>query len=378
MISLFSAIPKFRVIVVDECHALKNSTTKRSQTIVPMCQAADRAILLSGTPALSRPVELFPQINAVAPWLFGGGGSLKNQNNSSGAFFEFGIRYCAGRQGSFGWDWRGASHLTELQVILERTILVRRVKEQVLKQLPRKIRQQVFLSVPTATLRSLERQRMAIDQQPQQHSFEQDLLNPRAELMDLWRRTAEAKLPAMLEYMEDLLETAPKILLFAHHRSILDAFAAWLGEHRINQIRIDGQTAPCDRQALCSRFQGDPGVRVALLSITAASTGLTLTAASTVVFAELFWNPGVLIQAEDRAHRIGQNDSVVVHYLLAKGTSDDTVWYYNIFAYSYVLMSCRPLILRKLSTLEGVGLGKNDFGNVQRIEHDSNQLKLAF
>lgn len=307
-----------------------------------MCQAAERVVLLSGTPALSRPVELFPQISAVAPWLFGQGSSTTKPSNasssssqSSSSFFEFGLRYCAGRQGSFGWDWRGASHLTELQLVLERTILLRRVKEQVLKQLPRKIRQQVFLKIPAATLKALERHRLAIDEQQQQSSqpprppIDEDILNPRAELMDLWRRTAEAKLPAMLEYLSDLLESVPKLLLFAHHRSILDAFESWLGKERadLGLIRIDGQTAPCDRQGLCTRFQTDPSVRVALLSITAASTGLTLTAAATVVFAELFWNPGVLVQAEDRAHRIGQNDSVVVHYLLAKGTSDDTVWY---------------------------------------------------
>ncbi|EPZ31538.1 P-loop containing nucleoside triphosphate hydrolase domain-containing protein [Rozella allomycis CSF55] len=67
-------------------------------------------------------------------------------------------------------------------------------------------------------------------------------------------------------------------------------------------------------------------IKVALLSITAASVGLTLTSATTVVFAELYWNPGVLVQAEDRARRIGQKDSVNVHYLLAKGTLDDIFW----------------------------------------------------
>jgi SWI/SNF-related matrix-associated actin-dependent regulator of chromatin subfamily A-like protein 1 len=83
-----------------------------------------------------------------------------------------------------------------------------------------------------------------------------------------------------------------------------------------------------------------------------------LTAAATVVFAELFWNPGVLIQAEDRAHRIGQTDCVNVHYLLARGTTDDRIW---------------PLILQKLNVLESVGLGKNDFGNIAQIDHEPNQ-----
>jgi SWI/SNF-related matrix-associated actin-dependent regulator 1 of chromatin subfamily A len=86
--------------------------------------------------------------------------------------------------------------------------------------------------------------------------------------------------------------------------------------------------------------------------------GLTLTAASLVIFAELFWNPGILVQAEDRAHRIGQTDCVTVQYLLARGTTDDRIW---------------PLIIRKLNTLEQVGLGRNDFSNMTQIEHDPAQ-----
>lgn len=86
-----------------------------------------------------------------------------------------------------------------------------------------------------------------------------------------------------------------------------------------------------------------------------------MTAASIVVFSELFWNPGILVQAEDRAHRIGQTDSVTVHYLLSKGTTDDRMW---------------PLILQKLNTLESVGLGKNDFGGIAQIEHDPSQSRI--
>lgn len=92
-------------------------------------------------------------------------------------------------------------------------------------------------------------------------------------------------------------------------------------------IRIDGHTPTNVRQQLCDSFQSDGLIRVALLSITAANTGLTLTAATTVLFAELFFNPGTMIQAEDRAHRIGQTDNVNVHYLLARGTTDDRIWY---------------------------------------------------
>jgi len=99
-------------------------------------------------------------------------------------------------------------------------------------------------------------------------------------------------------------------------------------------------------------FQENADCKVALLSITAANMGITLNSACLVVFAELFWNPGILIQAEDRCYRIGQKSVVNVHYLIAKGTSDDHVW---------------QLVKRKLNMLEKAGLADNDFN---KTEHD--------
>merc|ERR1712176_1197110 len=93
-----------------------------------------------------------------------------------------------------------------------------------------------------------------------------------------------------------------------------------------DSVRIDGSTSAAQRPERVKRFQEMPSVRVALLSITAAGTGLTLTAAHMVVFAELYWVPGQLCQAEDRAHRIGQKSSVTVQYLIAKDTLDECLY----------------------------------------------------
>ena len=91
-------------------------------------------------------------------------------------------------------------------------------------------------------------------------------------------------------------------------------------------MRIDGATPTGIRQKLVDEFQNDEGTRVAVLSIKAAGMGLTLTAASLVVFGELSWTPGDIVQAEDRAHRIGQVNSVDVKFLCAKNTVDDVMW----------------------------------------------------
>ena len=109
------------------------------------------------------------------------------------------------------------------------------------------------------------------------------------------------------EYVFDLFESGQKFLVFGHHKEVLDAVEEAVRKTlKTDFIRIDGSTPPSKRQILVNRFQEKDKVRVAILSITAAGTGLTLTAATTVVFAELYWGPTALLQCEDLAHRIGQ------------------------------------------------------------------------
>ncbi|XP_072572700.1 SWI/SNF-related matrix-associated actin-dependent regulator of chromatin subfamily A-like protein 1 [Paramormyrops kingsleyae] len=164
-------------------------------------------------------------------------------------------------------------------------------------------------------------------------------------LLVYYSHTAEAKTQAVMEYMMDLLECGrEKFLVFAHHKLMLDSITKELGEKNISYIRIDGATPSAERQALCHRFQFSEKKCVAVLSITAANMGITLHSASLVLFAELFWNPGVLIQAEDRVHRIGQTSSVDVHYLVAKGTADDYLW---------------PMIQEKMNVLKEAGLSES-------------------
>ncbi|XP_013202121.2 DNA annealing helicase and endonuclease ZRANB3 isoform X1 [Microtus ochrogaster] len=117
-----------------------------------------------------------------------------------------------------------------------------------------------------------------------------------------------------------------KFLVFAHHLTMLQACTEAVIENKACYIRIDGSVPSSERIHLVNQFQKDPDTRVAILSIQAAGQGLTFTAASHVVFAELYWDPGHIKQAEDRAHRIGQCSSVNVHYLIANGTLDSLMW----------------------------------------------------
>ena len=140
MIDALNKIP-FNVVIVDECHYLKTSSAMRTRCLVPLLHRSKNAILLSGTPALSRPMELFSQLNALAP---------KQWNNEK----EYGRRYCvdpANRKSKTSKSWsefKGANNTQELHVLLTGSLMIRRMKKDILAQLPDKIRHIVKVDIP--------------------------------------------------------------------------------------------------------------------------------------------------------------------------------------------------------------------------------------
>ncbi|KAG7241074.1 hypothetical protein INR49_026105, partial [Caranx melampygus] len=313
---------RFSVVVVDESHYLKSRNAARTKILVPLIQSAKRAILLTGTPALGRPEELFMQIDALYPKRFG-------------TWTDYAKKFCNAHYRYFGprrqWDCRGASNLEELHQRLSQ-IMIRRLKAEVLSQLPPKIRQRIPFDLPkdaakeaSASFAEWERLMRGLG------SGVAATDNPFTEVMGLvtqmYKQTAIAKAGAVKDYIKMMLEAEQlKFLVFAHHLTMLQACTEAVIEAKAGYIRIDGSVPSSERIQLVHKFQNDPETRVAILSIQAAGQGLTFTAASHVVFAELYWNPGHIKQAEDRAHRIGQTSSVNVHYLIAKGTFDTVMW----------------------------------------------------
>ncbi|KAK4537022.1 hypothetical protein CDCA_CDCA10G3047 [Cyanidium caldarium] len=311
-----SQLQRVGVLVCDESHYLKSPAAKRTQFLLPWMQRVPRLVLLTGTPALSRPEELFVQVHALAPRLFGN-------------WEEFAYRYCQARPTPWkALDTSGASNLSELHMLLNETVMIRRLKREVLDQLPSKVRSVVYVDVD----KSQEAALMASLQELQwvearAHSGDANANNLfRAQMSKAYQATATAKRRAVVEYCEQLAAQGTKFLLFAHHEHLLDALETSLRAQGVACIRIDGKTGAAERPTLVQRFQSEPQCQAALLGITAAGAGITLTAASVVVFAEIYWNPGVLRQAEDRAHRIGQRDSVTVRYLLLPNSLDERMW----------------------------------------------------
>jgi len=112
-------------------------------------------------------------------------------------------------------------------------------------------------------------------------------------LLELYHDTGTAKLLSVVEYLKDLLESGEKFLVFAHHQDVLDGLCHALYQQHVDHVRIDGRTPGPIRHDLVTHFQTHDACKVAVLSMTAAGVGLTFTKASTVIFAELFWNPGL-------------------------------------------------------------------------------------
>jgi SNF2 family DNA or RNA helicase len=404
---------QFRCAIVDESHMLKNKSTKRTSLLLPILNATDRCVLLSGTPALAKPLELWPQLAILGTEQHGWGAGTES---------EFMEKYV--KNGS-------SQRSAELHTMLRGTVMIRRLKNDILKTLPRKVREKAEVHVlanevqrtefknlltllrdskgalgnlarihqaelehsaapqgveqrtvteplsnheeetdsvritqqlqsekahATAQLNADVKQQWATGQSQIRQTMDQQLFHLHGDdrrnavlqmeghlrnnlrlyadekmrdidssyaqqleqvkekeelkrtslLSRLYSLTGDVKIPLIVDSLKRWLAdpTKGKVCVFAHHLSVLDAIRNGVGlsnddgEDRKRFIRIDGSTLPKTRQEQITAFQTDLSIRVALLGITAAGVAVTLTASSTVWFAELFWTPAIMIQAE--------------------------------------------------------------------------------
>lgn len=334
----------YDVLICDEAHYLKSLTAKRTLAILGNVDATNTGIrseylwLLTGTPVLNRPVEIYPLLRALNPDEFA-------------SFDDFVARYCDPKtahhgRGRYSMDYSGAKNLAELSLRLE-PIMLRRYKVDVLTQLPPKFRSCLCLAGSDAA--ELERERLRSILAAPSHTNRDDLEHFGLEASDLLsylgkiadldiddpenrnrimgslatvrKETALSKLEPAVELLSDIVDSH-KVVVFAHHRELIVALMERFGDQAV--CVIGGMDMEARSHAV-SRFQNDEDVRIFVGSIRAAGVGLTLTAASHVVFLELDWSPGVMSQAEDRCHRVGQLDSVQVQYFVFKDTIDEWI-----------------------------------------------------
>jgi len=205
--------------------------------------------------------------------------------------------------------------------------MIRRLKSEVLKDLPEKIHTVVPLELdnPEEYRRAEEE---FLDWLAETQGVEKALRAQRAQalvrLNTLTQLAARGKLGQVVEWVKEALEEIPKVVLFCVHREVLRELVHSLRPY--GPVWVDGSVGARDRALAVERFQEDPHTRVFVGNIQAAGVGITLTASSHVVLVELPWTPGELIQAVDRVHRIGQRGKGVnVWYLVAHGTVEEHI-----------------------------------------------------
>lgn len=301
-----------QVLIMDEIHCIKNNAAKRTKAVKRLAKHIPHIIGLSGTPIVNRPIEAFNAINLIDPTV------CPN-------YWNFAHRYCGARRTRFGLEVNGATNTEELHQKLTNTIMLRRKKSDVLKDLPDKLYSYVPIElINRETYKDAERNFISFvrDTKGQAAAVKASAAAVLTEIEGLKQLAVAGKMVAAIEWITEFLESDQKLVVFAVHKFVIDAL---MSEFRDIAVKIDGSVSAADRDRSVEEFQYNPKIRVFVGNIQAAGVGLTLTAASNVAFLELPWTPGALVQAEDRCHRIGQKDSVTVHYLLAQGTIEERI-----------------------------------------------------
>jgi SWI/SNF-related matrix-associated actin-dependent regulator 1 of chromatin subfamily A len=299
-----------RALVIDEAHYCKNAGAKRTQAVQRLAAEIPRdglVLALTGTPVVNRPAELISQLRIL--------GRLED--------FGSGVQ--------FGERFRGVDAHMRLHWHLRARCFVRRLKADVLTQLPAKTRAVVPVELDNETeYRHAERDLIGwlrtqpLDLRELDAKVAAALRAERlVRLNALKVLAARGKLHAALTWIHDFCSSGERLVVFAHHREIQRAVL----DHFPAALHILGTDAHATRDRALQAFQDvdGPGNQLIVCSIEAAGHGLTLTRSSNVVFLELDWTPAKHDQAEDRCHRIGQQDAVTAYYLLAAATIDETI-----------------------------------------------------
>lgn len=299
-------------LIIDEIHYIKNSGSKRTAAVKRVGKLVDHVIGLSGTPILNRPIEIINTIRLIDKKV------IPNVH-------RFKYRYCGPKNNGFGIQFNGASNTKELHRILAESVMIRRKKKDVLKELPDK--QRTFIGVHLENQKEYEHASDNFLSYLTEHEgTEAAVRASRAEAITkinyLKRMAAEGKMKAALNWIDEFLTSGKKLVVMAVHKSIIDRLMARFPDI---SVKVDGSTSAAEKTKAVARFQQDPKIKLLHGNVKAAGVGLTLTAASTALFLEYPWTPGDLTQAEDRIHRITQMEKVNIYYLFGIDTIEQAI-----------------------------------------------------
>ncbi|XP_035816379.1 uncharacterized protein [Zea mays] len=341
------------LMIVDESHNIR--CTKKleekyeTKAVLHLASKTERIILLSGTPSFSRPFDIYHQINMLWPHMLG---TDK---------FDYAKKYCLlhvarSYQGKMFKDFSKGTRLTELNVLLSQTVMIRRLKEHLLNELPPKRRQIIRLKLKAPDIRAatsscgkrvnpnscngtltIELPSKSNDDENTKEEEDDCKKSPRSLTP---QEIGIAKLSGFSEWFSnhfimngfdanhnlDPQSSCQKTIIFAHHLKVLDGIQVFISENEIRFVRIDGSTLQRERKEAVDSFRLDPEVKVAIIGITAGGVGLDFSSAQNVIFVELPKSASELLQAEDRAHRRGQRNAVNIYIFCGKNTLDESHW----------------------------------------------------
>lgn len=322
----------FGLVIIDEAHYIQNKQAQRTKLINDFVKDIDRLWLLTGTPMTSRPINYYNLLDLV-------------QSPVAANWMAYVIRYCEGYQFKVKhrkvWKVTGASNLDELRERTSKQVL-RRLKTEVL-DLPDKIITPVYLRLKSKEYEQLMGEYYDwYDKNPDESS---SLTVQFTKLTKVRQVIAREKINSTIELIDNILEQDKKVIVFTNFTESLQLIHA---HYNKNSVYLDGSCSPKQRQDAVDRFQNDEKVKVFVGNMKAAGVGITLTAAEAVIINDLSFVPGDMSQAEDRAYRYGQKNSVSIYYPLFDNTIEGLI---------YDIVNVKK---QNISTVMGDNLDKGD------------------
>lgn len=291
----------FKTVICDECQYIESTKAIRSRAVIQVTKNPKiKKLFLSGTPFETKVRQFYNACHILAPDLF-----------PSESDYLF--RYCDPKKNYFGWTFDGLSHVDELRNKLA-MFMIRYKKEDVLKQLPPKQKIPVYLDMDSKSRKNYDEMEAELVEQ-------KDGIEQFSYLGKMKQALVDIKIEPVVQFIKDTLEVENKVVVFTYHNSMYESL---MKKFAGQCVGINGSTPTLERQPQVVKFQNDPAIKVFVGQIQAASVGLTLTAARTVIFTEWGQTAAQMAQAYDRIHRIGQNaDRCIGYYLICKDTIDE-------------------------------------------------------
>lgn len=299
----------FRTVIIDESHKCKNNSTQQAKFVQGIAMGKEYILELTGTPVVNNNIDLIQQLN------------IMNRLEDFGGYTKFMARYCAGEH--------KASHLKELNYLLRKNCFVRRLKKDVLSQLPDKTRSYLVTDIDNRKeYKDAERDIIDYLKKYQDADDEKIQRTIRGAIMVkmgiLKQISARGKVKGAVDVIHNVIdgEQGQKLIVFCYLREVVDYLKA---EFR-DAVVVTGAENAEQKQYAVDRFQEDERTRLIILNYQSGGVGLTLTAASNVLFVEFPFTYAACCQAEDRAHRNGQKNAVNCVYLLGRDTIDEYMY----------------------------------------------------